>query len=133
LGAAGAAGAAFPEAKLPDGRKRWRAPVENKNEREAKKMLMSSLVKGQKVWVFNSKELWPLNSARKLKAIQLAGADASKVAVGRIPPQIGELLSDAVKGWWDVLLHYTDDRIKCRLVNLQIYEAGSAPPMHAGI
>ena len=49
-------------------RKRMRPSLEVKNEKEAKKMLTSTLVKGLKVWVFNSKELWPLNSARKLKA-----------------------------------------------------------------
>jgi len=41
-------------------------------------MLMSNLLKGQKVWVFNSKEMWPLNSARKLKTTILAGPDAHK-------------------------------------------------------
>ena len=116
-----------------DGRKRWRAPeTDKRDEREAKRMLTSSLTKGQKVWVFNSKEMWPLNSARKLKAMCLAGADAQKVALGRIPPQIGILLTDSAKGWWDVMIQSTGDKIKCRLTNLQMYETGSVAPVVSG-
>jgi hypothetical protein len=47
--------------RIDGAKRRWRAPDEKK-EREAKKRIISALTKGQKVWVFNSKEQWPLNS-----------------------------------------------------------------------
>ena len=99
--------------------------------------------------------------ARKYKAMCLAGPDASKVAIGRLPPQVGILLANHTKvslslflcidfrvwranagaltvfrlspiclqGWWDVVIQSTDDRIKCRVGNMQPYETGSAPPV----
>ena len=35
--------------------------------------------------------------ARKYKAMCLAGPDASKVAIGRLPPQVGILLANSTK------------------------------------
>ena len=51
--------------RIDGAKRRWRAPDEKK-EREAKKRIISALTKGQKVWVFNSKEQWPLNSVSVL-------------------------------------------------------------------
>ena len=37
------------------------------------------------------------HQARKYKAMCLAGPDASKVAIGRVPPQVGILLANSTK------------------------------------
>ena len=62
------------EGRYVDGtRKRMRSSLLVKNEKEAKKILTSNLTKGLKVWIFNTKDFWPLHSASKVRGFRVSG------------------------------------------------------------